>query len=74
MARVLIAYERLTISENNRNAFYRAGLEIDTSTNPNTVRVNEEKLLQRISNYVLDNILASSRISPFGFINKQQII
>ena len=74
IARVLIAFERSTISENNRNAFYRAGLEIDTSTNPNVARVNEEKLLQRITDYGLDNILASSRISPFGFINKQQII
>ncbi|KAH0791212.1 putative transposase [Histomonas meleagridis] len=71
IARVLSAIERATTSENNRNAFYRAGLEIDTSNDPHTVVIYENKLKQKIE----ENCLIDSPISPstktFGFINKK---
>lgn len=71
IARVLSAIERATTSENNRNAFYRAGLEIDTSTDPHIVIINENKLKQRIAENCLVDSPTPPKSKPFGYINKK---
>ncbi|KAH0790479.1 hypothetical protein GPJ56_005598 [Histomonas meleagridis] len=69
--RVISAIERATTSENNRNAFYRAGLEIDTSNDPHTVVINENKHKQRIEENFLIDSPVSPRAKTFGYINKK---
>ena len=71
ISRLLKAIEMATISENNRHAFARAGLEINALTKPNTVIFRQDVLLKRIDEAKLESNPIKTASTRFGFMNKE---
>lgn len=68
--RNIAAMERATTSSNNRSAFYRAGLMIQTSIIPNVACVRENYLNNIVDNSQLDDNDNYNSSIAFGWINK----
>ena len=70
IARALKSIEKATISENNRSSFEIAGLNIDFSTNPERVIINEDFIREKMEKYgFIDNPNYEYQ-GQFGFVNK----
>ena len=69
--RNIVAMERATISSNNRQAFKRAGLEIQSSVIPNVAIVRKEYLNNIIDNSCLSESNTENFHTEFGWINKK---
>ena len=69
--RNLVSMEKATHSSNNRNAFYCAGLSIQTSVIPHVASIRVEYLNEVIDESNLSNDERINNMIEFGWVNKK---
>ena len=68
---IMNALEMVTITNNNRSAFKRAGMKIDASLYPKQCGIDVARLMQRIQEANLSASQHNINTNSFGFLNKK---